>query len=99
MPPAGPPPVQARTHVARPLHLDASRLLVPVLMPAPAPRLSATPGQVRHAGGEIGANTVDVLRTIGGLAAQEIESLLESGAAFDAEHASQVAARPVENTA
>lgn len=70
-----------------------------VAMPAPAPRLSATPGEVRHAGGDVGANTVEVLGTLGGLGAQEIKSLLESGAAFDAKHASQVAARPVENTA
>ncbi len=58
-----------------------------VAMPAPAPRLSATPGAVRHAGGVVGADTVQVLRTLGHFTSDEIAQLLESGAAFDAAHA------------
>ena len=57
-----------------------------VAMPAPAPRLSATPGSVRHAGGVVGADTVQVLRTLGGFTPAEIERLLEAGAAYDAAH-------------
>lgn len=58
-----------------------------IAMPAPAPRLSGTPGEVRHAGGEVGADTVAVLRDVGRLPQREIDALLESGAAFDRAHA------------
>ena len=57
-----------------------------VAMPAPAPRLSATPGAIRHTGGEVGADTVAVLRGVGGLSAAQIDALLASGAAFDLHH-------------
>ncbi len=57
-----------------------------VAMPAPAPRLSATPGVVRHAGGVVGEDTVQVLRTLGEFSTDEITQLLQSGAAFDAAH-------------
>jgi hypothetical protein len=57
-----------------------------VAMPAPAPRLSATPGLVRHAGGVVGEDTVQVLITLGEFSADEIAQLLQSGAAFDAAH-------------
>lgn len=60
-----------------------------IAMPAPAPRLSATPGVVRHAGGVIGADTVQVLRALGDFTPTEIEQLLASGAAFDAAHAAK----------
>jgi crotonobetainyl-CoA:carnitine CoA-transferase CaiB-like acyl-CoA transferase len=60
-----------------------------IAMPAPAPRLSATPGIVRHAGGVVGADTVQVLRTLGDFTPDEIEQLLASGAAFDAAHATK----------
>ena len=73
-------------------------MLGSIAMPAPAPRLSATPGVVRHAGGEVGADTVDVLRKVAGLTPVEIEELLRSGAAFD--HArGRTASVPVENPA
>ena len=58
-----------------------------IAKPAPAPRLSATPGAVIHAGGAIGADTVDVLGRVAGLTSTEIDALLASGAAFDAAHA------------
>ena len=53
-------------------------------MAAPAPKLSETPGQVTHSGREIGADTINVLRHLGGLTEQEIDDLLDSGIAFDA---------------
>ena len=88
-------------------HFDARGTIVhapdPILgsiaMPAPAPRLSATPGLVRHAGGEIGADTVKVLRTLANLGSEEIEELLATGAAFDAGHARHAAPGTVENPA
>ena len=58
-------------------------------MPAPAPRLSVTPGVVRHAGGVVGEDTVQVLRTLGEFTPTEIDQLLQSGAAFDAAHAAK----------
>ena len=68
-----------------------------IAMPAPAPRLSCTPGEVRHAGGDVGADTVDVLRTIGHMSEDEITALLDSGAAFDLSHARGLAPYPKEN--
>ena len=70
-----------------------------IAMPAPAPRLSATPGEVRHAGGAIGADTVDVLGRIGSYDRAHIDTLLSSGAAFDAAHAKPGAAARAENPA
>ncbi len=70
-----------------------------IAMPAPAPRLSATPGEVRHAGGAIGADTVDVLGRIGSYDRAQIDTLLSSGAAFDAAHVNPGAAAPAENPA
>ena len=60
-----------------------------IAMPAPAPRLSVTPGVVRHAGGVVGEDTVQVLRTLGEFTSTEIDQLLQSGAAFDAAHAAK----------
>lgn len=46
------------------------------------PRLSLTPGRVRHAGGDtIGGDTQTVLRDVAGLTDQEIEALLLAGVA------------------
>jgi alpha-methylacyl-CoA racemase len=50
-----------------------------VVQPAPAPRLSRTPGAVRSAPSEPGAETASALADWG-LRAEEIESLAESGA-------------------
>jgi crotonobetainyl-CoA:carnitine CoA-transferase CaiB-like acyl-CoA transferase len=69
-----------------------------IAMPAPAPRLSNTPGVVRHAGGDVGADTVKVLRTIGHMSEDEIAALLDSGAAFDLTHARGLASRHMGNT-
>lgn len=54
-----------------------------VAMPAPAPRLSGTPGEIRHAGGEVGANTSDVLRRFAQLSEAQIRSLLDEQIAFE----------------
>jgi crotonobetainyl-CoA:carnitine CoA-transferase CaiB-like acyl-CoA transferase len=44
------------------------------------PRLSATPGRVRHAGGQVvGSDTREVLRQVAGLSDTEIESLRDAG--------------------
>jgi crotonobetainyl-CoA:carnitine CoA-transferase CaiB-like acyl-CoA transferase len=43
------------------------------------PRLSATPGRIRHAGRRIGADTGDVLARVAGLTPAEIERLEASG--------------------
>ena len=74
-------------------------LLGSIAMPAPAPRLSGTPGEVRHAGRDVGADTVEVLRSIGGLDGAEINALLETGAAFDPAHPGKTAPRLMENPA
>ena len=74
-------------------------LLGRIAMPAPAPRLSGTPGEVRHAGRDVGADTVEVLRSIGGLDGAEINTLLETGAAFDPAHPGKTAPRLMENPA
>ena len=74
-------------------------LLGSIAMPAPAPRLSGTPGEVRHAGRDVGADTVEVLRSIGGLDDAEIDTLLKTGAAFDPAHPGKTVPRLMENPA
>jgi len=54
-------------------------------MAAPAPRLSATPGEVRHAGRHVGANTREVLSKIGCYSESDIDSFLQAKAAFQRE--------------
>ena len=58
-----------------------------VALAAPVPKLEETPGRIRHAGGEVGADTIDVLTRHGGLSAAEIDALLDAGVVFDAAHA------------
>lgn len=55
-----------------------------VAMAAPVPKLSQTPGRVRHAGAAIGADTIDVLQRHAHMTASAIEALLDAGVAFDA---------------
>jgi len=71
----------ARQSIVRAPH-DA---LGPVAMAAPAPRLSATPGEVRHAGRHVGANTREVLSKMGGFSESDIDSFLQAKAAFQRE--------------
>ena len=58
-----------------------------VRLAAPVPRLSETPGHIHHAGGEIGIDTIDVLRSYTDMTPQEIDALLDAGIVFDAAHA------------
>jgi len=46
------------------------------------PRLSATPGRVRHSGPELGADGIDILSHEMGKSRQEIETLSASGAVY-----------------
>ncbi len=52
--------------------------------PAPAPRFSRTPSQIRHGTQALGADTVSVLEDIG-MEASAIQALLETGAAVGSE--------------
>ena len=53
-------------------------------MPAPVPRLSDTPGEIRHAGRSIGADTAAILRELAGVGADELAHLHAAGVIFDA---------------
>jgi crotonobetainyl-CoA:carnitine CoA-transferase CaiB-like acyl-CoA transferase len=68
--------VQSRASVAE---VDDGRI-GPVLMPAPFPHLSRTPGAIAWAGREPGADTDDVCRDWLGLEQDEIDALRERGA-------------------
>lgn len=46
-----------------------------VALPGVVPKLSATPGEIRHTGHRVGEDTVDVLRDVLGLPADEVERL------------------------
>ncbi len=54
-----------------------------VALTAPVPRLSETPGQINHSGGETGADTVDVLRKYAGVSESELQHLLDEKIALD----------------
>jgi crotonobetainyl-CoA:carnitine CoA-transferase CaiB-like acyl-CoA transferase len=68
-------------------HYKARDMLIPVpdedldtiTMAAPVPHLSASPGRAKHAGHRIGQDTRTVLRDVGGLSANAIETLIEAG--------------------
>lgn len=65
------PHIAARAAIAT--LLDAE--LGPVRMPAPVPKLSATPGQIRWAGGRMGEHNAEVYERILGLDAARIAAL------------------------
>jgi crotonobetainyl-CoA:carnitine CoA-transferase CaiB-like acyl-CoA transferase len=46
-----------------------------VTLPAPVPRLSETPGHIRHAAGRVGADTEQVLEALAGLSKEDIARL------------------------
>ena len=48
-------------------------------MAAPVPRLSATPGKVRHAGHRVGQDTRRVLVELLGMAQEEVDRLEAAG--------------------
>jgi crotonobetainyl-CoA:carnitine CoA-transferase CaiB-like acyl-CoA transferase len=65
----------ARGAIARPPDDDLGE----VAMAAPVPRLSSTPGAIRHAGRRVGQDTRRVLTELLGLPAPEIERLERAG--------------------
>jgi len=68
-------------------HYRARGMLVPtpddnlgsVTLAAPVPKLSDTPGMLRHAGRSVGHDTRTVLREVAGLSPEEIERLYAEG--------------------
>ncbi len=68
-------------------HYGARDMLVPVpdddldaiTMAAPVPHLSESPGRAKHAGHRVGQDTRTVLRDLGGLSENAIESLIAAG--------------------
>ena len=66
-----------------------------VAMAAPVPRLSETPGGIRHAGRRIGQDTRRVLADIAGLAAEELDRLEAAGVIFSDRGLSEQAAEPL----
>jgi len=54
-----------------------------VAMAAPAPRLSETPGVIRHAGRRVGEDTREVFTRIAGLSVEEVDRLVADGTLFD----------------
>ncbi len=61
------------------------RALGTIAMAEVVPRLSATPGRVNFAGGEVGIDTREVLETIFGFQPDRVDALLESGVLSEAE--------------
>jgi crotonobetainyl-CoA:carnitine CoA-transferase CaiB-like acyl-CoA transferase len=53
-----------------------------VAMAAPVPRMSGTPGRIRHAGRRVGQDTRRVLSEIAGITAVELDNLEASGVIF-----------------
>ena len=74
-------------------HFAARSMLAPVDDPmlgavrlaAPVPRLSETPGAIRHAGRRVGEDTSRVLRDVAGASEEEIATLHAAGVVFCAE--------------
>ena len=62
-----------------------------VAMAAPAPRLSETPGVIRHAGHLVGEDTREVFTRVAGMTSAEIDQLIAEGVLHDG-------ARPVGTT-
>jgi crotonobetainyl-CoA:carnitine CoA-transferase CaiB-like acyl-CoA transferase len=71
------PHFEARETIA---HAPSAEIGRPIAMPAPVPRLSETPGLIRHAGGSVGQDTADVLREMLELPSERITKLIASGA-------------------
>ena len=74
------PHYSARGAIARVTDDDG----IAITMPAPVPRLSDTPGVIRHAGRSIGADTAAVLRELAAIGPDEIAQLHAAGVIFDA---------------
>ena len=53
-----------------------------VTVPAPVPRLSATPGKARWPGRRVGEDTLGVLTELAGYSEAEVKALQSAGAAY-----------------
>lgn len=73
-------------------HAGGGEIEEDIAMPAPVPRLSTTPGRIRHAGGRTGQDTVAVLRDMLAMDDEEIARLHEAGAIHDAARTAQAEA-------
>ncbi len=97
-------PVYTVEDIFKDEHFKAREMLVrvpdpdfgDVALPGVVPKLSATPGEIRHAGHLVGEDTMDVLREVLGLPADELRRLESEGVIATAPRASN---RPVENAA
>jgi crotonobetainyl-CoA:carnitine CoA-transferase CaiB-like acyl-CoA transferase len=74
---AADPQFQARGMIAR--VPDGRFASGEAVMPGIVPRLSGTPGVIRHAGGEVGADSADVLGGLLGLSQEEQARLAAEG--------------------
>jgi len=72
------PHYRARAMLAR----VADRDLGDVVLPAPVPRFSRTPGRIVKSGGRVGEDTEAVLKTLGGLAPEDIARLEADGVIY-----------------
>jgi crotonobetainyl-CoA:carnitine CoA-transferase CaiB-like acyl-CoA transferase len=70
------PHIAARENILRILDERAGELA----LPAPVPRLTATPPSLRHAGRARGADTQDILANWLGMVAEDIAALRKTGA-------------------
>jgi len=76
-------PVYTVEDIFKDEHFKAREMLVrmpdedfgDVALPGVVPKLSATPGEIRHAGHRVGEDTAAVLKDVLGLAASEVEAL------------------------
>jgi crotonobetainyl-CoA:carnitine CoA-transferase CaiB-like acyl-CoA transferase len=76
------PHYQAREAIAHVPDDDLGK----VAMAAPVPRLSATPGAIRHAGRRVGQDTRRVLTEVAGLGKDELDELENAGVIVGNEH-------------
>jgi crotonobetainyl-CoA:carnitine CoA-transferase CaiB-like acyl-CoA transferase len=80
-------PIYTVEDIFRDPHFEAREMLVSVpdttfgsvALPGVVPKLSATPGRIRHAGRKVGEDTAAVLREVLGLGDAEIETLQREG--------------------
>jgi len=70
------PHVRARGSIA----VVEDPFLGPLMMPAPAPRLSTTPGRIDHSAPALGADTDNVCRDWLGITPEELDRLRSTGA-------------------
>lgn len=67
-----------------------------VAMAAPVPRMSETPGRIRHAGRRVGQDTRRVLAEIAGFAAEELDKLESAGVIFSGRELPEQAAESID---